>query len=213
MATKPQDRYVYTWNLLIIQSWVLKPYTSTKKNVGLSWFNAKIFVPIILFLLCQIYRLLAMWKDRFSKKTAFCSKTIYTEKGTLSYIKTFKHFIMQFKIPPMGKKFHEIWLIFFAPYLLVNFTGVIFVVNNKISCTYMQFFYVRWTRCEFCGSILLYDKILLINKQIRSENCWFSCLKTQKLYEILFTSTQASRSKRVVHAGETGACSGKFPCC
>ena len=39
--------------------------------------------------------------------------------------------------------------------------------------------------------------------RLRSQNRRFSCLKIQKLYEIWFCSTQASRSKRVVQAGET----------
>ena len=47
---------------------------------------------------------------------------------------------MQYKIPPMGKKFQWSLTDFFAPYLFLNFTDVVFVKNNKISCTYMQLF-------------------------------------------------------------------------
>ena len=45
------------------------------------------------------------------------------------------------------------------------------------------------------------------------ENRGFSCLKIQKLREILFCPTQVSRCKRIDHAGETSTCASKFPCC
>ena len=47
-------------------------FMSTKKKVNCE----NILVLIILFVLRQIYRLVAIWKDRFFEKTTICSKTL-----------------------------------------------------------------------------------------------------------------------------------------
>ena len=76
---------------------------STKKKVSLSRYNENILVLIILFVLRQIYRLVAIRKDRFSEKTAFCSETIFIQPIISSVTETFKRFVTQFKITLVGK--------------------------------------------------------------------------------------------------------------